>query len=312
MKTFSAVRWLANSLLLISICGAAAADKKIVFIAGTPSHEPGGHEHRAGCLLLKSCLDKVPGITSVVHSNGWPQSPTTAFVGADAIIIYADGGDGHPALRGDHLSLLNGLMKKGVGLGCIHYAVEVPKNKGGTEFLEWIGGYFETYYSVNPHWNADFTTFPDHPIARGVKPFKANDEWYYHMRFPENMQGVTPILTAVPPDNTRGKPGANDAHGGNPEVQKHKGEPEHVMWALQRADGGRGFGFTGAHVHRNWGDDSFRKVVLNAILWIAKAEVPSEGVQSSVTPEDLTANMDPKGPRKPKPDVAPPAKPKSE
>src|SRR6185369_8121720 len=106
MKKFAPARLLAHLLLLTSISSVTAADKKIVFIAGVPSHEPGGHEHRAGCLLLKSCLDKVPGISSVVHSNGWPQS-ASAFEGADAIIIYADGGDGHPALRGDHLSILN-------------------------------------------------------------------------------------------------------------------------------------------------------------------------------------------------------------
>ena len=61
------------------------------------------------------------------------------------------------------------LMKKGVGFGCIHYAVEVPANKGGPEFLQWIGGYFETYRSVNPHWDADFTSFPKHPITQGVR-----------------------------------------------------------------------------------------------------------------------------------------------
>ena len=52
-----------------------AADKKIVFIAGPPSHGPGEHEHRAGCLLLKSCLDNLPGVTTVLYSNGWPAAP---------------------------------------------------------------------------------------------------------------------------------------------------------------------------------------------------------------------------------------------
>ena len=51
----------------------AAETKKIVFIAGPPSHGPGDHEHRAGCLLLKSCLDQVPGVTAEVYSNGWPE-----------------------------------------------------------------------------------------------------------------------------------------------------------------------------------------------------------------------------------------------
>ncbi len=280
-------------ILLSSLLASQAADKKIVLIAGRPSHGPGDHEHRAGCLLLSKCLAAVPGITSAVYSNGWP-SEVSAFQGADAVVIYADGGDGHPAIAPERLQILGDLVKKGVGVGCLHYAVEVPKSKGGPEFLNWIGGYFETYWSVNPTWEANFAQLPRHPITSGVEPFKIRDEWYYHMRFPEGMKDVTPILTAVPPDSTRGKPGANDAHGGNPEVQKHAGEPETMMWALQRSDGGRGFGFTGAHYHKNWGNDNFRKVVLNAILWIAKADVPPDGVHSTVTAEELKQNLDPK------------------
>jgi hypothetical protein len=285
-------------LLLLSLvlaCGlrAVAADKRIVLIAGSQSHGSGEHEFRAGCLLLKACLDKVPGITSVVYSNGWPKDPQ-AFEAVDAILLYSDGGGGHPFIKPERLKILGDLMAKGVGLGAVHYAVEVPKDKGGPELLQWIGGYFETYWSVNPHWNADFKSFPEHPVTRGVKPFKIRDEWYYHMRFPEGMKNVTPILTAVPPDSTRGREGANSPHGGNPHVFARKGQPEHVMWVIERPDGGRGFGFTGAHFHRNWGNDDFRKAVLNAIFWIAKAEVPPTGVASTVTPEQLKANLDTK------------------
>src|SRR6516164_5252952 len=74
--------------LLASLVSSQAADKKIIFVAGRPSHGPGEHEHRAGCLLLKSCLDKIQGVTSVVYSNGWPNDPK-AFDGADTIVIYA-------------------------------------------------------------------------------------------------------------------------------------------------------------------------------------------------------------------------------
>ena len=270
-----------------------AADKKIVLVAGRPSHGPGHHEHRAGSLLLQKCLNQIPGFSSVVYSNGWPQN-SDAFQDASAIIIYSDGGGGHPAIQGDRPKLVGDLMKKGVGLGCIHYAVEVPKDKGGPQFLDWIGGYFETYWSVNPHWEAHFKELPQHPVTRGVEPFKILDEWYFHMRFPEGMKNVMPILTAVPPDRARGREGENSAHGANPHVQARKGMPEHVMWVTERPDGGRGFGITGGHYHKNWGDENFRRVVLNAIVWVAKTEVPSEGVQCKLTLEDLEANLDPK------------------
>jgi type 1 glutamine amidotransferase len=278
-------------ILLACLATSQAAEKKIVFIAGPPSHGPGDHEHRAGCLLLSQCVNQVPGITSVVYSNGWPKD-VQAFQGADAVILFSDGGEGNPAIRPERLKTLAGLIDKGVGLGCLHYAVEVPTDHGGAEFLKWIGGYFETFWSVNPTFPADFKSLPQHPIARGVHPFSIEDEWYYHMRFPEGMKNVTPILTAVPPDSTRGTPGANDAHGGNPEVQKHRGEPEHLMWAIERPDGGRGFGFTGGHYHSNWGNDDFRKVVLNAILWTAKADVPANGLECSVSADDLKKNLD--------------------
>src|SRR5688500_11322826 len=100
---------------------APAADKKIVLIAGRPSHGPGDHEYRAGCLLLQKWLNEVPGIASVVYSNGWPHEPN-AFDGAAAVFIYADGGGGHPAIKPDRLKLLGDLMSNGVGLGLAHYA----------------------------------------------------------------------------------------------------------------------------------------------------------------------------------------------
>ena len=93
-------------LVCILATSALAADKKIVFVAGKPSHGPGEHEHRAGCLLLKSCLDTIPGINSVVYSNGWPEE-ATAFDGADSIVLYMDGGAAHPALQNGRLEKLD-------------------------------------------------------------------------------------------------------------------------------------------------------------------------------------------------------------
>jgi len=286
-------------LLLVAFFAAfsaMAADKKIVFIAGKPSHGPGQHEHRAGCLLLQSCLKNVSGVTSVVYSNGWP-TEADAFDGAAAIVVYADGGGGHPLLQADHLKTIGALMDKGVGLVAIHYAVEPTIEKGQKEFIDWMGGAFEINWSVNPHWDGDFKSFPNHPITRGVKPFKIRDEWYFNMRFRDGMKGVTPILSAIPDGSTTNR--NNGPHEGNQAMREMvaQGKPQHVAWAAERADGGRGFGFTGAHFHQNWANDDFRKVMLNAILWTAKVEVPPDGVQSRVTPQQLAENLDPKGQR---------------
>jgi hypothetical protein len=267
--------------------------KKIVFVAGPPSHGPGEHEYRAGCLLLQKCLRDVPGLQTVVYSNGWP-AEANAFDGADAIVLSMDGGSGHPALQDDRLEQLGRLMDKGAGLACVHYAVEPIKEKGEAEFLRWMGGAFEVDWSVNPTWLADFAKLPDHPIARGVKPFQIQDEWYFHMRFQPDMKGVTPILCAVAPASTMDR--SDGPHEGNPAVRESvaRGELQTMAWAYERPDGGRGFGFTGAHYHKNWGDESFRKTVLNGLLWIAKVDVPPNGVESTVSEEDLQANLDAK------------------
>ena len=72
---------------------------------------------------------------------------------------------------------------------------------------------------------------------------------------------------------------------------------EHVAWVYQRPDGGHGFGFTGGHSHWNWAHDDYRKLVLNAIAWVARLEVPADGVTSKTpTVEELVSGQD-----KPKP-----------
>ncbi len=242
--------------------------KKAVFVAGRPSHAPREHEHNAGCLLLSKKLEEAAAkglpITTTVYHYGWPTDPT-AFDNADTVIFYCDGGVNHYANQ--HLDQFDQLVQKGMGLCCIHYGVEVPKGPSGEKFLEWIGGYFEPHWSVNPHWPASFKQFPNHPVARGVKPFEIMDEWYYHMRFRPGMEGVTPILTDLPPRDSLSRP--DGPHSGNPDVRAavlERKEPQHVAWAFERPGGkGRGFGFTGAHFHKNWQNDEFRKVVLNAV-----------------------------------------------
>ncbi len=285
-------RTLIALITLVTALTAPARDKKIVFLAGPPSHGPGDHEHRAGCLLLKSCLDRVPGITSEVYSNGWPRDPEAAFAGAVTLVVYSDGESGHPFLRNDRLKTVAALMKKGVGLVCIHYAVEPTKETGEKEFLDWIGGCFETDWSVNPTWRPEFKPLPTHAITRGVNSFDVTDEWYFHMRFRDGRKGVFPILSAVPPATTMNR--ADGPHEGNPAVREavQRGEPQILAWGCEQPDGGRGFGFTGGHFHHNWGNDDFRKLVLNAILWTAKVEVPASGVESKITEDDLRRNLD--------------------
>jgi len=284
-------------LALAAVCALpasalAAETAKIVLVAGRPSHAPGDHEFNAGCKLLAKCLAEVPGVDPVVVAGGWPKEEAV-FEGARTIVFFMDGGKGHPIVQKDHLEKIQKLTDKGVGLVCLHYAVEVPKGKPGDKFVDWIGGYYETGFSTNPHWTADITKFPEHPTTRGVKPFSIRDEWYFNIRFRPEMKGVTPILAAKPDDKTRQGVSASP-RGPYQHIVDAKGREEVLAWAVERPDGGRGFGFTGAHAHKNWGDPNFRKLVLNAILWSAKLEVSSDGMECKISEDDLKLNLDQK------------------
>ncbi len=253
---------------------------KIVLVAGRTSHGPGDHEFFAGSALLMKMLRQTPGVFPVMARDGWPKNPKT-FEDAKSVVFYMDGGGGHPILNKGHKEIVQKLMDKKVGFVNLHYAVEYPKSQS-EHVLSWLGGYYETGFSTNPHWVAKFETFPKHAITRGVKPFEIKDEWYFNIRFKPESKGVTPILEATPPDGVRG----------TADAKKHKGRKEVVAWTHERADGGRSFGFTGGHTHNNWGDENFRRLVVNSILWSAGVEVPATGAKVEMNASELKRNLD--------------------
>jgi type 1 glutamine amidotransferase len=93
-----------------------------------------------------------------------------------------------------------------------------------------------------------------------VKPFKLTEEFYFHLRFRENDPRLSPVLFHSAETNAEST----------------------VGWAVERANGGRGFGFTGGHFFKNWWLPDFRRLVLNAIAWTAHMEVPEEGIRSQL------------------------------
>jgi len=215
LSTLSLVVALAGVSLAATASPSQAAreegKKKIVFVHGKASHGYGGHAYGPAFRMLARILNKnVPAVTGVVIRD---DTDLAVLDTADAIVLGSDGGRLVKSL-GDRLEPL---MEKGVGLACIHYTLDPTDPKAVSRLIDWIGGAYQRHWSVNPHWEADFRTFPDHPVARGLEPFKAQDEWYYHMRFAKDMKGVTPILSAVPPESTR--QGRDGPHSGNPDVR---------------------------------------------------------------------------------------------
>ena len=302
-NTRSLIVGLLFSSLVVSLSW-AAEKPKLVIVAGKPSHPPRMHEFNAGVQLLSNCLKMHEGIDAHFVLNGWPKDETV-FDDADAVVFYMDGGRGHEVVKEGkrRLEMVDGWAEKGVGLGFMHFGVEVVAEQAGDQFKKWIAGHYDHMFSCNPIWEPRFEKFPKHPICNGVKPFSAKDEWYFNMRFIDGVSAdgpseteelkFWPILVASPSNDVRDGPYVYPK-GPYPHIEAAKGRAEAMMWAVERKNGSRGYGFTGGHFHDNWGDENFRKVVLNAMLWIAKAEVPKDGVASSVTKEQLDANLDPK------------------
>ena len=116
------------------------ADKRIVLIAGKPSHPPGEHEFRAGWLLMQKALSGFPGFQVAGLRRGLAvedgrrhacRRQCSPLDNADAVLIYADGGQGTPRSRATACKVLDALAAKGVGLGFAHYGVEVPAGRAG-------------------------------------------------------------------------------------------------------------------------------------------------------------------------------------
>ena len=158
------------------------------------------------------------------------------------------------------------LLKVG-GQALLHHHMQAT---GGVheQITEWVGGYFDyekgtaanKWFSAIKTWEGPVTLgSPQHPISRGVKPFSVKEEFYFNLRFRENDDRVKPIIVTRPPGDSK----------------------DYVVgYAVERQDGGRGFGFTGGHFYENWWIEDFRRTMLNAIVWTAGVDVPEGGVAS--------------------------------
>lgn len=129
--------WVGLGAVCLVAMAAGAQDQKtkVVFLAGPPSHALGEHEHIAGCKLLAAKLEEaMPSVETVVNTGRFPKD-LSIFDNAATVVVYCDGGAGHILNR--NIEAFDPLMQKGVGLVCIHYAVETVKGLEGDKF--WNG-----------------------------------------------------------------------------------------------------------------------------------------------------------------------------
>jgi quercetin dioxygenase-like cupin family protein/type 1 glutamine amidotransferase len=248
--------------------------KKVVLIGGVKSHGPGEHDFPNGIPLLASFLKAAPAFANadvLTYTGGWP-ADLSVLDGASTIVCYFDGVQEKPEPfnNPERNAYLQKLMDAGTGLVTLHQASTVPANNDTIPLTNWLGA------RRNGMW--DRTTekvtlkpfTPDHPVSAGVGEFTYEDEFYPTLVFTENMKNITPILRGeVTP-----KFGDAKKQAANP-----PGKGEHTLaWAYERQGGGRAFGFTGAHYVEGLNVPALRQMIVNAIAWTAKIEVPKDGI----------------------------------
>ncbi|HEY1170648.1 MAG TPA: ThuA domain-containing protein [Verrucomicrobiae bacterium] len=254
---------------------------KIVLLAGTPSNKSGQHEYFAGCALMMDLLKQTKGVHVVMARDGWPKNEAI-FKNAKAVVYFGDGGGKQPFLEPAKWKIIEDLMKEKAGLVLMHQGVDFPMGPE-KNIMGWLGGIFLKDIGCRGHWDMDFPEIGKHAVLGGVKPFKlAGDGWLYNMHFAD--KGVTPLLSGAVPDKSRS----------SADAKKYNGRAEVMAWAYERPEGGRGFAFTGADLHKNWAEESQRKLVVNGILWSAGLKIPQEGAPVAFDSANLQRNLDKK------------------
>jgi hypothetical protein len=265
-----------------------AADKvsRVLIVVGPSNHPPGTHEVAAGGRVLKHCLEAIeqPAKLKAEIVTSWPTDAEKAFADVAAVVFI---GDLFPPEvmpnRDTIMKDLTTMTKASCGIVCIHYATGLEAKhvspEGAHPLLEWTGGYFATrckHHQSVARVFKEATIEPaklDHPVLRGWKTFTIHDEPYINNYFGKDgpAKDVTTLATAMLP----------------PE----KPNRETVAWATTRADGGRGAGIVMPHFYRNWTQDDLRTLILNAIVWAAKLDIPKDGVKVKL-PELTTFKPD--------------------
>lgn len=253
---------------------------KIVLIAGPTSHANGQHEYFAGCAMMVDLLKQTPGVWPVLVGDGWPKNEAI-LDHAKSIVVYADAGPKLPLLEPARWAKVKSLMEVKTGLVMLHQTMDIPADHAD-ELKSWLGAAFVGDIGSRGHWDMELGDLAKHPVDRGVTPVNVlGDGWLYNLHYAD---GAVPLIFGQVPDKYRS----------TADSKSHSGRAESFAWAYERPAGGRGFGFTGGDMHKNWILESQRKLVVNGILWTAGLEVPEAGAPVALKEGALTLNLDKK------------------
>jgi type 1 glutamine amidotransferase len=288
------------ALLMLPAFLHAADPKVIVFAVGPKDHgAPGRHEYEQDAASMRACLEhsNIPNLTTKLITG---RVSDMADLKGAAVLVLESSGDRTPTehhalfpqdATTDHqgydpetterLKQIDALAKKGLGMVVFHYATYVNNSTARRYFTDWVGGFYESGYSRTVM--GEFKVDPaaaKHPILNGVEPWTYREEFFLKYRLAADPRR-TDLLTATPTTQTRmpAIPEAMVPLAGPAATPEEFVPPSVVGWAVQREGGGRGFVMTGVDTHKNLEIESYRRALLNGIVWAANIDVPAGGVQ---------------------------------
>ncbi len=283
------LRRLLVCLALLSL-HAMAADAKRLLIVGQSSdgHPVTTHEFTAGAHVLAELLKPFPQIkTRVVNADEpWADGPKL-IDDCDGIAMFVTQGAMWMQVDPARWAALKRLAARGGAIIALHWSVgakDAQYIQGQLDLLGATrGGEQRKYQKLEVTLKRIDT---QHPILHGVnEDIKVYDEFYYAL---DQAPGIHPLMSA----NIDGK-------------------DENVVWSLERADGGRAFGFVPLHFHSNWQLPTYRRIVVQGVLWSLKMPIPEQGVNVDIDNTKLELNGVLPPPAGPEPEKKKSRKPKT-
>jgi hypothetical protein len=264
MSRWFRISWLALMVILFPLgllAPKSAAEElktRIVLVGTKPDHPAGMHLYLHECGLLAKCLEQTQGVETKVVQD-WPDAKTLAGVKA---IVYYSRPAGDIVLADPQRKAFEKLMAEGLGFTAIHWGTGASQ-PNGPAYLALLGGWFTPGSGIKFAKARLIALDPKHPVCRGWSEGEWNDEFYLNLKF---HQDTKPLLKVVV-----------------------DGKEQVVAWTLERsnAQGGRSFGTTLGHSHDNFAQESFRRLLVNGILWTAHRPVPEAGAPCRLTSAEL-------------------------
>jgi len=258
---------------------ATAKPMTIVLIGGeTRAGAPAQHAWADGIVQIERLINSSPQFAGrEVHVKAFPggfPADLTALEDADTVLLYFSGIPRHPLADAAHRKVFADLMARGVGLISLHQSFTVPADSSDIPFAEWLGATRVGMVDRTSELTRVEISGASHAVGSGLKPFMLFDEFYPTITFSGRAK-VTPILSAHIHVQSQGL-------AGNTFVFQEPSTSRVIAWAAERANGGRSVAFTGTHYLAVLDIPEIRTLLLNAVLWTARQDVPRTGATSTV------------------------------